>query len=103
MINILGILSIVALIPLLVEYGFVAILSLRRRRRGANGYTIAIMYWALASLLYMANDILKASLMTMDYFPNRGLILASGSLLVRIMLLASVSYMIYVMRERAKK
>lgn len=103
MINILSILSIVALIPLVLEYGFVAGLSLKRRRRGANGYTIAIMWWALASVLYMGNDVLKASLMSMDYLANRGLILAVGSLFVRVCLLASVSYMLWVMKVRSKK
>lgn len=98
-VDILSILSIMALIPLLLQISYVAILSKIRLKIGYNGYTRAIFYSALAGVLYMLNDALKASSMAFDYISNRGLVNATGSLLVRIIALSAITYLIYVMHH----
>ena len=91
--------SATALIVLIFKFGEVAGQSWRRHKRGANGLTLAILYWALASILYSANEISRLYLMSLDTFPSRGLILVIGSAVSRVIIVAALVYLMRQLRR----
>ena len=94
--------SATALIVLIFQFGIVGRQAWQRHRRGKNGYTLAIFYWALASIVYSTNEILRLYLMGLESFPARGMVTVTGSAITRVLIVAAIVYLMRQFRYAAR-